>query len=221
MVYSKQDSDDFDRRNRDGEKPSFPIMEDFRRSTGLVTDAHEVLRVALRDFLDWKDSNLTLYINKMRNQSEPFYDEFDQIIPYYRKVFRFISEQVDEVRLGNYAVKQFYKDRYDLCSIARYLSNQKRYPNRQEIVGLMGKALRQDCDPCIPYRRKEHEKRDVSDRPENQHPILRRRRSSIPCPKTSQRTAVSITTSTPSESTVTTTAASTTQSATTCIKITT
>ena len=119
-VFSKQDSDDFNRKNRDGEKPSFPIEEDFRRQTGLITDAHEVLRVALRDFLDWRDANLTLYINKMRNQSEPFYDEFDQIIPHYKKVFRFISEQVDEVRLGNYAVKQFDKDRYHLCSVARY-----------------------------------------------------------------------------------------------------
>jgi len=143
MVYSKQDSDDFDRKNRHGDKPSFPIMEDYCRQTGLITDAHEVLRVALRDFFDWKDSNLTIYINKMRNQSGPFYDEFDQIIPHYRKVFRFISKQVDEVRFGNYAVKQFDKDRYDLCSVAWYLSNEEKYPNRQEIVGLMGKALGQ------------------------------------------------------------------------------
>jgi len=86
----------------------------------------------------------------------------------------------------------------------------------------MGKALGQDCDPCIPYRRKEHEKRDVSDRPENQYQTLRRRRSSIPCPKeSSQGAAVSLTTRTPSESTVTTTAASTTQLATKGIKITT
>jgi len=84
--------------------------------------------------LDVPESNLTVYLNAMRSMNEPFRDEFGQIIPAYRKVFAFILEQVDEVAVENYAIDQFEKDRYDLCSVARYMSHQTRYSGRQTIT---------------------------------------------------------------------------------------
>lgn len=92
----------------------------------------------------------------MRSQQEPFYDEFGQIITSYKKIFFFISEQVDEVAVGNYAIKQFDKDRHDLCSVARYLSHQIKYSGHKTIIQRMGDALGSPCDPCIPYRRKQY-----------------------------------------------------------------
>ncbi len=99
----------------------------------------------------------------MRSQQEPFFDEFGQIITSYRKMFSFISEQVDEVAVGNYAIGQFHKDRYDLCSVARYLSHQLKYSDRKTIIQRIGDVLGAPCDPCIPYKRKQYSKRDSTD----------------------------------------------------------
>jgi len=97
----------------------------------------------------------------MRSQQEPFYDEFGQIITSYKKIFSFILAQVNEVAVGNYAIKQFHKDRHDLCSVARYLTHQNmKYGGHETIIQRMGDALGSPCDPCIPYRRKQYSESD-------------------------------------------------------------
>ncbi len=130
--------------------------------TNQIARAHEVLRVALKDYLGLVEANTTFYLDEMRSQSEPFRDEYGQVIPFYKKVLTFITEQINEMVIGNYAVGQFAKDRHDLCSIARYLSHQTRYSERQTIIQRMGEALGSECDPCIPYRRKQYSKRDTA-----------------------------------------------------------
>lgn len=145
-------------RNRDDEKfHRYLLAEgDPRRETDHIVRAHEVLRGALRDYLNWKNANITTYLQEMRTQNESYYDEFGVVIKSYRKVFSFILDQVEEVELGNYAVKQFEKDRHDLCSVARYLSHQKRYAERETILHRMGEALGKPCDPCTAYKRQQH-----------------------------------------------------------------
>lgn len=159
LNYAKSEPGFKRETNRDDEKFNKGInsTKDFRRETELITNAHEVLRVALRQFLNMRDMNLAEYLKEVRSQNESFFvDELGETIKSYKKVFSFVLDQVEEVELGNYAVKQFAKDRHDLCSIARYLSHQVLYADRKTIIKRMGDALGQACDPCTPYKRLQH-----------------------------------------------------------------
>jgi len=79
----------------------------------------------LQQFLGFKDTDLGTYLNYLiYKRTEPFVDEYGQVIRVYKKVFRFIWEQHNETLVQNYAVGQFNKDKLDLCSVARYLSHQ-------------------------------------------------------------------------------------------------
>jgi len=159
LNYAKSEPGFKRETNRDDEKfnKGLNSTKDLRQETELITNAHEVLRVALRQFLNMRDMNLAEYLKEVRSQNESsFVDELGEIIKSYKKVFSFILDQVEEVELGNYAVKQFAKDRHDLCSIARYLSHQVLYADRKTIIKRMGDALGQACDPCTPYKRLQH-----------------------------------------------------------------
>jgi len=142
--------------NRDLEKPKYPFEPDFRLKTSQIIQAHEVLRIALRSYLDWKDANLTQYLNAMRKSNGSYLDEFGKEIKGYRTIFSLILKQVDEVENNNYAVSQFESDKYDLCSISKYLSHQRSFSDRQNIMTKMGDALGTKCDPSMPYKRKIH-----------------------------------------------------------------
>jgi len=140
--------------NRDMEKPFSPTKEDSRPQTGHIIRAHDVLRTSLNSFYDWKDTNLTLCLDKLRKRRDPYLDELSRVITGYKTIFELILKQVEEVSNNNYAVGQFDNDRHDLCSIARYLSHQESFSDRQNIISKMGDALGSECDPCIRYKRK-------------------------------------------------------------------
>lgn len=137
-------------------KPKFPLEPDFRLKTAQIIQAHEVLRIALRNYLDWKDTDLTYYLDAMRKKNESYLDEFGNEIRSYKTIFSLILKQVHEVENNNYAVSQFDGDKYDLCSISKYLSHQRTFSDRQNIMSKMGDALGTKCDPSMPYKRKIH-----------------------------------------------------------------
>ena len=95
--------------------------------------------------------------------SEPFLDEYGQVIHLYRKVFTFIYEQYNETLLQNYAVEQFDKDKLDMCSVARYLSHQNSVSDRKTIMKRMGDALEYRCHPCTPCKRRQYGETKVPD----------------------------------------------------------
>lgn len=132
-------------------------MPDLRRQSGAIVEAHEILRKSLQQFLDFQDMDLGTYLSYTINQrTEPFVDEYGQLISSYKKVFRFIWNQYNETQVKNYAVKQFDKDKLDMCSVARYLSHQSNVDDRADLMKRMGDALGYRCHPCTPYKRKEH-----------------------------------------------------------------
>jgi len=121
-----------------------------------IIQAHEVLRIALRSYLDGKDANLTYYLNAMRKKNESYLDEFGNEIKGYKTIFSLILKQVEEVENNNYAVSQFECDKFDLCSISKYLSHQKTFSDHQNIVTKIGDALGTKCGPSMPYKRLIH-----------------------------------------------------------------
>jgi len=123
-----------------------------------VANAREILRNGLQQFLGFEDTDLSIYLNQLVfKRTEPFVDEYDQVITAYRRVFRFIWEQYNETQIGNnYTVLQSNKIRLDMCSVARYLSHQPAVKNRNTIVKRMGNSLGYRCHPCTPYKRKEY-----------------------------------------------------------------
>jgi len=145
-------------RNRDGILPPFPIVKDTRPLSVQISDAHEILHTNLKPFLRWENSDLGTCLNYLiYKHTEPFVDEYGQIIRNYKKVFRFIWEQYNETLLNNYATRQYDKDKLDLCSVARYFSHQATVENRATIMKRMGDALRYRCHPCTPYTPKQYD----------------------------------------------------------------
>jgi len=156
-IYSNGDNvcarvDSFEQRNMDGK--IFP--PDLRLQSSYIVEAHEVLREGLKQFLGFKDTDLGTYLSYLiYKRTEPFVDEYGQVIRVYRKVLRFVWEQYNETLVQNYAVKRFNKDKLDLCSVARYLSHQPTVVQRASIMKRMGDALGYRCHPCTPYTPKE------------------------------------------------------------------
>ncbi len=111
----------------------------------------------MKSFLDFRDTELDTYLHRMIQLTENYTDEYGQVIHAYKKVFSFILQQYKEVKVNNYAVGQFDKDKLDLCSVARFLSHQPKVDNRQNLMKRMGDALEYRCHPCTPYKRKEHD----------------------------------------------------------------
>jgi len=101
---------------------------------------------------------LGYYLNYLVNPPKNiiFFDEYGEEIRSYKKVFRFIWGQYNETQVQNYAIRQYDKDKLDLCSVARYLSHQPAVEDRKTIMKRMGDALGYRCHPCTPYKRKEH-----------------------------------------------------------------
>jgi len=156
-LYSMKRRDSFQRKNRDGDLPSFPVVPDLRLQSSYIVNAHEVLRVGLQQYLGFINTDLGTYLSHLiYKRTEPFVDENGQVIRVYRKVLRFIWEQHNETLLQNYAVKRFNKDKLDLCSVARYLSHQPTVVQRATIMKRLGDALGYRCQPCTPYTPKEH-----------------------------------------------------------------
>lgn len=89
-------------------------------------NAHEIIRKSLQQYLDFDEADLGIYLSQIIQHTEPYIDEYGQVIYNYKKVFRFIWEQYNETVLQNYAAKQFDKDKLDLCSVARFLSHINR-----------------------------------------------------------------------------------------------
>ena len=148
----------FETRNRDGDLPSFPIEPDLRFQSSYIFSAHEVLRKGLQQFLGFKDTDLANYLSYLIfKRTEPFVDEYGQVIRNYKKVFRFIWEQHNETLVQNYAVGQFNKDKLDLCSVARYLSHQPAVEQRGTIMKRIREALGYKCHPCTPYTPKQYD----------------------------------------------------------------
>lgn len=145
--------------NRDCQLPPiFPSSLDVRNLSKNIVTAHEVIREALQQYLNVEEADLGAYLKQMSQRSDPYVDEYGQEILSYKKVFRFIWKQYNETKVQNYAIKQFDKDKLDLCSVARYLSHQPVVQNRETILKIIGKALNYTCHPCTPYKRKEHGK---------------------------------------------------------------
>jgi len=110
----------------------------------------------LQQYLGFKDTDLGTYLSHLiYKHTEPFVEEYGQVIRVYKKVFRFIWEQYNETLVQNYAVKRFNKDKLDLCSVARYLSHQPAVVQRATIMKRMGDTLGYRCHPCTPYTPKE------------------------------------------------------------------
>lgn len=110
----------------------------------------------MRQFLDSDDADLGIYLSQMIQRTEPYINEYGQVIYNYKKVFRFISEQYNETVVQNYAVKQFDKDKLDLCSVARFLSHQPKIKDRGSLMMRMGDSLQYRCHPCTPYKRRQY-----------------------------------------------------------------
>jgi len=147
-----------EQRNRDWDLPKFPEVKDERLQTSYIIEAHDVLRKGLQGFLVLKDTDLGTFMSYLIfNRTEPFLDEYGENIRNYKKVFRFIWEQYNETLAQNYAIKQFNKDKLDLCSVARYLSHQPTVRHRETIMKRMGDALKYRCHPCTPYTPKQYD----------------------------------------------------------------
>ena len=100
-----------------------------------IVEANEVLRKGLKQFLGFKDSDLGTYLSYLIfKRTEPFVDEYGQVIRVYKKVFRFIWEQYNETLVQNYTSGRFNKNKLDVCSVARYLSHQRIVDNRETIM---------------------------------------------------------------------------------------
>lgn len=114
--------------------------------------------------MGFNDADLGTYLNFLiKNRTEPFVNEYGQVIRVYKKVFRFILEQYNETLVQNYATNQFEKDKLDLCSVARYLSHQSTVEDRKHLMKRMGDALEYRCHPCTPYRPKQFSETVIPD----------------------------------------------------------
>jgi len=142
--------------NRDDQKPIYPYEEDLRLLSSNIVAAHEILRKGLQLFLEMRELDLGFYLNLMIEKDTPFIDEYGVEIRAYYKVFSLIWQQYNETLCENYAIKQFDKDKLDLCSVSRYLSHQPNFKGHQTIMKRMGDALGYRCHPCTPYKRKEY-----------------------------------------------------------------
>ena len=130
-------------------------MDQHPLSTKIIA-AHEILRIGLKQYLDFEELDLGTYLSHMIQRAEPYVDEYGQAIRFYKKVFRFIWEQYNETLQHNYAINQFDKDKLDLCSVSRYLSHQSSVDNRGTIMKNMSDALGYQCHPCTPYKAKQY-----------------------------------------------------------------
>lgn len=146
-----------DEANRDGEKTLYPLVPDLRKSTARIAQAHEILRLALKDHLDLVELDLESYLKQMMKEGKVYTDEYGQVITSYKEVFRIIQVKVGELKLENYAEGQLDKDKLDLCSVARYLSHQPTVTNRETLMKRIRDALGYRCHPCTPYTAKEND----------------------------------------------------------------
>ena len=129
--------------------------QNFRLKSSSIVQAQEIIRKGLQQFLDLRDMDLGSYLNHIIETDPVFIDEYGKEIRSYYKVFSFIWIQYNETLCQNYAVRQFDKDKLDLCSVARYLSHRREVKDRETIVKRLGDALGYRCHPCTPYKRKE------------------------------------------------------------------
>ena len=143
-------------KNRDDEKPRYPIIEDYRLKPSNIVAAHQVLRAALQDFLEFRETNLGNYLSHIIETDPVFIDEYGNEIRSYYKVFSFIWVQYNETLCQNYAITKFDKDKLDLCSVARFLSHKQQVRDRRTLMKRMGIALGYKCHPCNPYKGKEY-----------------------------------------------------------------
>ncbi len=104
------------------------------------------------------DAELGIFLSHIVNQNNNkiYFDEYGEVISSYQELFSNIWEQYNETLCENYAVKQFEKDRLDLCSSAKFLSHQLGVKDTRKIMKRMGKALKYRCDPCMPYKRNDN-----------------------------------------------------------------
>jgi len=122
-----------------------------------IFNAQELLRDGLQQFLGFDEMDLGIYLKHLIfKRTEPFVDEYGQVIGAYHRVFRFIWEQYNDTLDKNYEALQFDKMRLDMCSVARFLSHQSAVKNRETIMKRMGDSLGYRCHPCTPYKRKEY-----------------------------------------------------------------
>jgi len=143
-------------KNREYQIPQFPLLEDLRITTDRIKTAHEILRKSLQQYLQLKDTDLSIYLNRIYEGNTTYVDEYGQEIYAYYKVFFFIWKQYNETLCENYAIGKFEKDRLNLCSVARFLSYQPSVENRQTLMKRMGDALGTICHPCTPYKPKQY-----------------------------------------------------------------
>jgi len=143
-----------DKPNRDGELPRLQPIQDM---IGVyIANAHEILRTAVHQYLGYVDADFGTYLSRLTQRFDPFLDEYGEVIPSYKKVFKFLWEQYNETLVHNYAIGQFDKDKLDLCSVARFLSHQPNVTDRDTLMKRMSNTLGYTCHPCTPYKRKEH-----------------------------------------------------------------
>jgi len=129
---------------------------DVQNKSGKIVEAHEVIRKVFQQFLNARDTDIGTYLHLMIQRSEPYVDEYGQVIHHYKKVFKFIWEQYNETIMNNYAANQFDKDKLDLCSVARFFSHQHEVKERRTLMKRMSDALGYKCHPCTPYKRKQY-----------------------------------------------------------------
>ncbi len=151
-----------DAPNRDDVKPSFPLQDDLRLNSSYISNAHEIIRKGLQQFLQLKETDLETYLSHIiKSDTITFEDEYGVVIHSYYKVFQFIWVQYNETLCQNYATKQYDLDKLDMCSVARFLSHQAAVKDRSTLMKRMGDALEYKCHPCTPYKRKEYGRTDA------------------------------------------------------------
>ena len=154
-ITSAKQCDGSESKNRDGVSACY--KDDPRGETEAIAKAHQILSQALKQFLNVREDTLAFYLNEMIRRKEAFVDEYGNVIGSYRKVFRFILTQHNEVLRKNYAVGQFDKDKLDMCSVARYLSHKTtKGQDRNTLMKRMSDALDYRCHPCTPYKPRLH-----------------------------------------------------------------
>ena len=66
--------------NRDGKLPQFPLKPDLRSLPTNIFAGNQVLRQGLQKFLEFQDLSLEINLNETINRSEPYIDEYGQVI---------------------------------------------------------------------------------------------------------------------------------------------
>ena len=103
-----------------------------------IFKAHEVLSNGLKQFLNSsEEADLGTHLSQIssKNSNQLYLDEYGDVISSYHEVFTSIWEQYNETLCENYAAKQFETDRLDLCSVAKFLSHQKK--RKKRITGFL------------------------------------------------------------------------------------